>query len=463
MEREHDTAAVVSDPVAQRRLTMLLATCIFFSVLNGTMFNVSIPDIARQFGLLPSRVSWVVSGYIVVFAIASVTYGRLADSYSVKNLITTGLVLFNAGSILGFLSERYPVLIFGRIIQASGSGAIPALAMMIATRFFPGEIRGRVLGVIASTVAFGGGIGPILGGFITGAFHWRYLFILSIVTLLTIPQLRRHLPAAAAHSRGFDASGALLMAGAVASLLLFITLSVWWLLPVCLALMRWFVVHINRIQHPFVNPSLFHNTRYRGMILTGFLAVGTIFGMMFMTPLMLRDINGLGTEKIGLVMFPGAMSAAVMGTIGGRLVDRKGNVPVVFMGLAFLATGFVLLSVIAGSKPWVVSLNLIVCYIGFSLLQPSLAHTASSTLPKEFLGIGMGMYNLFFFTSGAFSAAFIGRMLDAAKGRPAINPLSSSPAAGPYSNICMLLAFVVLCAAAVFHFTFRSKKQPEES
>ncbi|HAS52805.1 MAG TPA: MFS transporter, partial [Nitrospiraceae bacterium] len=79
-------ATTVTDPTAQRRLTILLSVCIFFSVLNGTMFNVSLPDIARQFHLLPSQVSWVVSGYIVIFAIGSVTYGRLADSSPVRNL-----------------------------------------------------------------------------------------------------------------------------------------------------------------------------------------------------------------------------------------------------------------------------------------------------------------------------------------------------------------------------------------
>ena len=448
-------ATTVTDPTAQRRLTILLSVCIFFSVLNGTMFNVSLPDIARQFHLLPSQVSWVVSGYIVIFAIGSVTYGRLADSYPVRNLIALGLVLFNTGSLVGFLSQWYPMLVAGRIIQAAGSGSIPALAMLIATRYFPAEIKGRVLGIIASTVAFGGGIGPVLGGYITGTFHWRFLFMLSTITLLTLPSLRRHLPSETARGGSFDVAGALLMAAAISSLLLFITLGLWWVLPVAAGFALWFLVHIRQRETPFVSPDLFRNRHYGNMIITGFLVVGTIFGMMFMTPLMLRALNGLGTERIGLVMFPGAMSAALFGTVGGKLVDRKGSIPLVYTGLVLLGTGFVLLSLVAGRSPWIISLTLIVCYVGFSFMQSSLAHTVSGTLPRNQMGVGMGMYNLFFFMSGAFSAALIGRVLDVTKGHAPVNPLAAGEIAGPYSNLFLLLACSIAIAAVLFHHTFR--------
>ena len=260
MKRNDDTAAeyhVITDPATQKKLVIQLSTIIFLSVVNTTMFNVSLPDIVQQFHLLPSEASWVVSGYIICFAIASVTYGKLADAYAVKNLIVIGLIMFNVGSLIGFLSQWYPMLIAARLVQAVGAGAIPALAMLIATRYFPVDSKGRILGAIASTVAFGGGIGPILGGFITGTLHWRYLFVFSIASLLTIPSLRRHLPDQARRQGRFDATGALLLAGAVSSILLFITLTVWWLALSGIALLFWFLAHINRKENPFLSPSLF--------------------------------------------------------------------------------------------------------------------------------------------------------------------------------------------------------------
>ncbi|MBW1785349.1 MAG: MFS transporter [Deltaproteobacteria bacterium] len=450
-----ENRGIIEEPKAQKKLVFLLASIVFFSVLNGSMFNVSIPDIAQQFALLPSQVSWVISGYVIVFAVGSVTYGRLADAYPIKNLILIGLVLFNVGSLIGFLSNRYPMLIVGRVVQALGSGAIPALGMLITTRYFPVAIRGRVLGTIASTVAFGAGIGPILGGFITATFHWRYLFLLSLVTLLTLPSFRRHLPDHREGTGGFDILGALLVLCLVGSLLLFITLAVWWLLPTCLILTLVFAMHIHRTDTPFLSPSLFKNRAYRSMIVVAFLSLSTVFGMLFMTPLMLRGLNGLGAGNIGMVMFPGAMIAAVAGTIGGRFVDRKGAVPVIYTGMTALMIGHFHLSVFAGLSPWVVALNLILCYIGFTLLQSSFAHMVSSTLPADQMGAGMGMYNLFFFMAGALSTACTGKMLDISEGQSPLNPLAIVASSGPYSNLYLLLAAVVFLALFFFFAVFR--------
>lgn len=243
------------------------------------------------------------------------------------------------------------------------------------------------------------------------------------------------------------------MVGSIGSFLLFITLTVWWTLPLSMILMLCFLVHINRRETPFLTPSLFRNHSYRNMVIIAFLSMSTVFGVFFMIPLMLRDLNELGAGKIGLVMFPGAMIAAVSGTIGGRFVDRIGSTPVVYTGMTLLMAGFILLSTFAGLQPWVIALNMILCYMGFSLLQPSIAHIVSSTLPTEQLGIGMGMYNLFFFTSGAFSAAFIGKLLDISRDHTPINPLTATILAGPYSNLFLLLAGIVLSAASLFYVT----------
>jgi len=94
--------------------------------------------------------------------------------------------------------------------------------------------------------------------------------------------------------------------------------------------------------------------------------------------------------------------------------------------------------------------------MGFALFQTSIAHMVSSTLPREQLGVGMGVYNLFFFMSGAFSAAFIGKLLDISRDHAPINPLTATVSAGPYSNLFLLLGAVLLCAALLFYVTLRS-------
>ncbi len=429
--------------------------------MNGTMFNVAIPTIGEQFQLTPSEVSWVISGYIVIFALGSITYGKLADMYPVKNLITVGLVLFNLGSLLGFISTTYWMLIIARIVQASGAAAIPALGMITATRYFPPQSKGKVLGAIASTVSFGAGIGPILGGFVAGALNWHYLFLISLFSLPAIYFLRKLLPVEKANTQlTFDLKGAVLLGIGITGLLLFLTELHLMYLVFGLLLLGLFVLHIRKEKNPFIQPHLFLNKQYRNALLTGFLAVATVFGMMFLVPIMLKDQNGLSSMFIGLVMFPGAISAAIFGTVSGRMADRIGSVPIVTGGLGLIGIGYFLMSIFAGSHFSMIAAVLIICYIGFSTIQSSLANTVSNTLNKENLGIGMGLYNLIFFMSGAFGATTVGKVLDLSEARVKWNPFAVVNQTGViYSNIFVVLLITIAISFTIYYTTFSLKQK----
>ncbi len=439
-------------------VTVPLCVIIFFSVLNGMMFNVAIPEIAREFDLLPSEVSWVMTGYILLFGLGSLVYGRLADQRSVRGLITLGLVLLNAGSLVGFVSTSYPMVIAARLIQASGGAAIPALAMLVATKYMPSESRGKVLGIIASTVALAAGTGPILGGFVAAALNWRYLFLMTLVTILAIPSLRKMLPDETGEDTRFDVAGSVLVGLGLASLLFAFTQGRWWLILPGLALLVLFIARQERTEVPLVPPQVYRNRLFRNTAAITFLAIGSTFAMLFMTPLMLSAVNGLGVFDIGLALFPGALSAALMGTVGGHLLDRKGSAFVATIGLVLAILGYLLLSTFAGGPVPLVAAVLVVGYVGFAFLQSSLPHTASSTLPPEMTGVGMGFYNLVFFMSGAFSASVVGRVLDVHRGSFCINPLAACAPGWAYSNIYLGLAALSAAALVLYLITFRGKR-----
>ena len=449
------------EPHFQRRLIALMAFTVFFSVLNGTMFNVAVPDIRQQYALSPTEVSWVVTGFIVVFALAAVSYGKLADIYPLRFLITLGLLLFNAGALFGFLSSwaSYPTVVAARLLQAAGGGAIPALSMLVATRFFGPELRGRVLGIMASTVAFAAGVGPIVGGLIAGSLHWRYLFLLSLATLAALFMFRRLLPQESRREQPFDVGGAVLLAASVTLLLVFVTQGWIWLFPPGLALLYWFWRHIRRTPRPFAPPRLFAGPLYRSGLLTVFLAVGPVFGMFFTVPLMLRELYALSTLHIGLVIFPGALSAAVFGFYGGRLADRRGSVFVVHLGLGLLFASFVALALSAGQDTRLISLVLIACYTGFAFIQSALAHAVSTTLSPAHSGVGMGLYNLVFFTAGAFGAALSGRLMEMLLSLDPTRPATAG--ALHFMGIFVLSAATLVPATLVFHRAFKFHGGPD--
>jgi len=433
-----------------------LCFILVFSVMNVTMFNIAIPYISEEFRLLKSEVSWVTTGYVIIYAIGSLTYGKLADRFPLKRLITFGIVLFCIGSLAGFLAQNYAMLLAGRFIQSAGASAIPALAMLIPARLVPQAERGRALGTIASTIAFASGVGPIVGGFITGALSWNFLFLISLGTLLTVPLFLRWLPQERSRPGTFDAGGALLLSGAVVALLLSITNYMWWLPVASAALFAAFGAWIRKGAAPFIQPALFRNRAYALSLVVVFLSGGAAFGVMIVVPNLLSDMNGLTPTQIGLALFPSAMAAALLGRSGGKLADKRGNAPVVTLAVCLVLAGLLLLSSASGHTAWTVTISMAFITVGFSFMQASMSNHVSRQLPKDHIGIGMGTFSLVSFLSGSVSGAITMRALDAATGAAAWNPLALREASG-YSNVFLGLAAVAIVNLLLVFAMFRKR------
>ncbi|MGG3622309.1 MFS transporter [Bacillus gobiensis] len=434
---------------------------LFFAVLNESVFNVSTPDIAEQFDLSASGVSWVITVFIIIFGMGSVIFGKLSDLFSVKKLITIGIVLYGTGSILGFaLQSWYPGIIISRAIQGAGASAIPALIMVIVAKYFSPAERGNMFGIITSTVSFAIGIGPVLGGYIAGSFHWSFLFLVPLPALIAIPFFQKLLPVEKPSAGKLDVLGAVLMGIAVSSLILFTVEASWFYLLIGVIALVLFIIRIRRADEPFVDPALFTNPLYRSGLIIGFLIFSTVMSMMFVIPLMLSNMYGLSTENIGLVMFPGAFSAVIFGRVAGKLTVNRGSHFVVYLGLILIALSLLLQSSSIGYWVWYIALSLIIMYIGFSFLQTALTESVTQILPPDRIGVGMGFYNMTSFISGAVGTAVVARVLEQAVLNFPLHPFVLNSKAYLYSNLILLLSLVVLASAILYYFTF-GKKNPQ--
>ncbi|WP_018924390.1 MFS transporter [Salsuginibacillus kocurii] len=446
----------------KKQLVRLLAIILIFAVMNGTMFNVAIPDISETFGLMPSQVSWVMTGYVMVYAIASVVYGKLADIYPLKNILTFGIILFAAGSLLGFFAPNYATLLAARILQAIGGATIPALGFIIPARFFPNE-RGKVLGIISSTVAFASGVGPIAGGIIGGWLEWRYLFLFPAASVLAIPFFRKWLPTEEVRKGTVDFIGAGLMALAVGSLLTFVTTGQLAFAFIAVVVFPVLLLRIRKAADPFIRPEMLKNRLYFATILTSFFGTSAMFGLIFIIPIMMRDLYQLDTLGIGLVLFPGAMAAGLLGRYGGSLVDRKGSEFVVRLAFTLVAIGLFCISIFAGYTPWLLAVGILIAYLGFPLIQTSTANLLTTLLPEKQTGIGIGLFNLFNFMAGAFSSAIFGAVLDLQTVTLAVNPLAANGEHAIFSNLFFILTLVALAAVTMFTLAFRKLRDQPES
>ncbi|MDD9269363.1 MFS transporter [Paenibacillus sp. GCM10023248] len=432
----------------------ILVFTLIISVMNATMFNVVLPAISKQFQLSPSQASWIITGYMIVYAIGSVTYGKLTDRYSLKNLLTFGLLLFAIGSVVGLVAIQYWMVIVGRIVQAAGASVIPAVAMIVPVRYFSPERRGRALGTVAIGYALGLALGPIIAGVVSSTWNWRALFVISLLSLLTLPMYRKYLDDEKGVARKMDFIGGSLLAGTVAVLLLALTKGNIWLAVAGAIFFIFFLVRIRYASAPFINPAIFRNKPFSfGLIIT-FVMIGISFAIPFITPQLLSSVNHLSPVFIGMVMLPSSLVAALLGRRGGKLADEKGNPFLMYIAAALLMIGFICLSSVVGMSPVFIAIFLIFGVLGQSFMQIAMSNTVSRTLSKEHIGIGMGLFSMITFISTAASTAALGKVLDFGTSTVRLNPIPQNSTTFVYSNIFLVLAILVVVIVAFYYVQF---------
>ncbi|GAE09775.1 hypothetical protein JCM10914_6162 [Paenibacillus sp. JCM 10914] len=279
----YDVLESVVQQQPSEKIIVVLAFTLAISVMSATMFNIVLPEIMVEFHLSLSQVSWVTSAYLLIFAVGTVIYGKLADTYKLKNLLTFGLAVFALGSIIGLSAHHYWVVLLGRIFQAVGSAVIPATAAIIPVRYFPQESRGRALGIVMTGGAIGTALGPAIAALVVSLVHWRFLFFMPLLILLTVPYYRKYLTDAPQGKGKMDWLGCGLLAGSAALLLLAITNTSWIQALGCLILLVLFTVRIHSIPEPFIKPNLFKSKRYSLGLTIAFLATGIGYSLPFLS------------------------------------------------------------------------------------------------------------------------------------------------------------------------------------
>lgn len=442
------------------KLLRVLVVTLIFSVMNGTMFNVALPEIALEFNLIPSQVSWIMTGYMVVYAIGSVVFGKLADQYRLKDLLTYGLLIFAFGSVVGMFATEYWMIILGRVLQASGASVLPATAMIIPIRYFAPEQRGRALGTSAVGLALGNAFGPVVAGMMASFGSWRMLFLISLLPLLTLPFFRKYLDDEKGNAGSIDFLGGGLMAASVALFLLAITESNGLFFVTGLVLLVLFIIRIRTASQPFIQPGLFRNKSFSVGLIIAFFATALSFSVMFMTPQYLSVLNELSAGSIGFVLFPAAIASALLGRKGGKLADERGNFFVVTTAAFLMLVCFGLFSTFVGVSPIIIAVILILGNVGQTFMQIALSNTLSSTLTKEHTGVGMGLFSMLNFISGAIAMSLIGKALDNQLTSIQLNPFVTNPAAYVYSNIFLVLTVLSIAIWLLYRLQFKVSASP---
>ena len=453
--------ALVNEKANKSTLYVLVLTLII-TVMNGTVFNVALPTIIADMGLTVLQGSWIGTAYLTIFAVGTLTYGKLTEKFKTSTLITFGLVTLCIGSIVGLVTKNFTLLIVSRLIQAVGSSVMPTMGQLIPYRLFPANKRGQALGLVAAGMALGGLLGALVSGVITTFLGWRWLFVMPLIVLVVLPVFRHNLRGEALplHPQTrIDWFGGALLLITVASLMLTFTLLNLWMVLLTALLIAALIVWMRRAKQPFLQLSVFNNKRFVILLVATVMFGILSFGIPFILPLMLANVQAADAAAISLVIFPGTVIAALMARTGGQLIDKKGNA---FMVKVSVIPMIVLLVIMAVSCGWslIFTALLMVFFCTTQVfLQTVLNNSVSHTLSPKESGVGFGMFTMTTYIAGALANVLIGLLVSFFTQTPIqLSPVLLNSDAYAYSNALLAMIVPALLIGLVFVVFFKMRK-----
>ncbi len=395
------------------------------AALDQSIVNVSLPAIMADYGSSLDDIEWVVTGYMLAFATLMPLTAWFRDRIGHRNLYLISLVVFTVGSVLCGMAVNLPTLVFARVIQAFGGGAITPTGMAMISEEFPPHERARALGYWGMGVIAGPAFGPTLGGWLTSAFGWRSIFLVNLPVgilgvLLGMKVLKVDKPHGQSHKL-FDLWG-------------FVFLSLF-LIPFLLGLSKgehegWtsaytitcailsviglvgFLLVESLIPYRIMDLGLFKYPVFSACM--GVTAVRSValYGGTFLLPLYLQQLRGLDEIDSGVVMLWGSLLLGAVMPLASKLMDRFGPKVVTIAGLLGVALFmFMLRNIDENTSTWDVVLPTLVRGVGIGLMFTPVTAVALNSVPKASAGMASSMLNLIQQVCGSVGIAVLATVL----------------------------------------------------
>src|SRR5512143_2150331 len=395
--------------------------------LDQNIVGIALPRIVSELGGL-SHLSWVVTSFLVTSTATTPLYGKLSDMYGRKPLFIVAIVIFLIGSCLCGLSRSMTELVVYRGVQGLGAGGLMVLAQTTIADLVAPRDRGRYQGLFGAVFAFSSIAGPLLGGFITSALSWRWIFYVNVpvgLPALAMIVFGFHRPHHKV-SHHIDYSAVVLLTTATVALLLVLSwggVQYAWSSPLIIglamaavALTALLIRAERRSEEPVLSPHIFHNrTVVIASSVMGLAFMG-IFGAFVFMPLFFQLVLGMTPAKAGLLLAPMTGGMIVTSALGGRLVSRTGRykiLTVVGLGAATLSFIAVMIAAAAGGSIGVIETALIVLGCGFGMVMPNLVVSIQNAVGPREQGTATATAAFFRQLGGTFGVAMSGAIMTA--------------------------------------------------
>jgi EmrB/QacA subfamily drug resistance transporter len=386
----------------------LIVTAQFMVVLDVAIVNVALPSIKTDLHFSQANLQWVITAYALLFGGALLLGGRLADLLGRRRLFIAGILLFTVSSLLDGFAWSEGSLIAFRALQGLGAALVsPAALSMLMTLFREGRERNLALGIWGAVSGSGGAAGVLLGGALTSAFNWSWIFFINVpVGLLVLglsPVLLRESRADLNH-RHFDSAGAASITGGLMVLVYamtratqhgWVTAETIGLLVAAAALIVGFVVIELRSKAPLLPMRIFRLRSLTASNVSGLLLGGAIFAQFFLLTLYMQQVLHYSALKTGVAYIALTLTIIAFSGVSQALVTRLGVRRVLTTGMAVSAVGLVLYAQLPvhGHYFWSLFPAFLLSGIGLALAFVPMSIGALSGVTAADAGVASGLIN----------------------------------------------------------------------
>jgi EmrB/QacA subfamily drug resistance transporter len=408
----------------------LLAVCLatFMLLLDVTIVNVALPDIQKELGSSFEDLQWVVDAYALALAALLLASGSLGDLLGRKRIFVAGLVVFSTASLVCGLSGSPAMLNASRAFQGLGGAMMFATALALIAQEFPPNERGTALGAWGATTGFAVAVGPLVGGALTDAFGWEWIFLVNVpiglitlgLTLMTVRNSDRD------RTARIDWPGLVTFSSGLFCLVYALirgnddgwgSARIVALLAAAAALLAIFAAVELRRDQPMLDLRLFRIPTFTGAQIVAFSIHASIFSMFLYITLYMQNLLGYSPLEAGLRFLPVSLLSFLAAPIAGKLAERYPVKAFLSAGLALISLGLIEMHGVEPGDSWTTLLpGFLLAGIGIGFVNPPLATAAIGVVEPRRSGAASGINSTFRQVGTAVGIAGLGAILQSKLG-----------------------------------------------
>lgn len=405
-----------------KQVLALLLVAAFVVVLNETITGVALPQIMGDLDITAATAQWLTSAYLLTMAVVIPTTGLILKRFSTRGVFITAMSLFTVGTLLAAVAPGFPVLITGRVIQASGTAMMLPLLTTTVLTYIPEERRGRTMGLISIVIAGAPAVGPTFSGLVLANLSWRWLFwiVLPIALLALVLGAFLVKNLATPQRVRFDALSIVLSALAFGGLIFGLSsigesasghTAIPPVIPIAVGAASLILFVIRQLLLQRTNSTLLDLRPFRSRTFTVgvvvlLIAMGALFGSLITLPIYLQNVLGVSTLQTGLMLLPGGVVVGALAPFIGRAFDRVGPRPLVIPGAVVVTMALGIMTLFdETTTPTLVVVAHVTLNIGLGLLMTPLMTSALGSLDPGLYSHGSALVNTLQQLAGAAGTA----------------------------------------------------------